>query len=64
MVEIDGDTHEETEAEDAARTLWLETQGYRVVTFTNDDVMQGLDAVLEGIVEAATGLRGREDDEV
>jgi len=61
VVEIDGDTHDETEAEDATRSLWLERQGYRVVRFTNDDVEKGLDAGLQEIVDAATGLPYRED---
>ena len=55
VVEIDGDTHDETEAEDATRSLWLERHGYRVVRFTNEDVEKGLDAVLQEIVDAASG---------
>jgi len=50
-IEIDGDTHAEPDqAEyDAARTAWLEAQGYRVIRFQNDDVHHHLSAVLEAI---------------
>lgn len=55
-VETDGDTHDETECHDAARSLWLKRQGYRVVRFTNDDVEKELDAVLQEIVDVASSL--------
>lgn len=61
VVEIDGDTHDETECHDAARSLWLKRQGYRVVRFTNDDVEKGLDAVLQEIVDVASSLPHRAD---
>jgi len=61
VVEIDGDPHDETEAEDAVHSLWLKRQGYRVVRFTNDDVEKGPDVVLQEIVDAASGLPCRED---
>lgn len=50
-IEIDGDTHAEPDrAEyDAARTTWLEAQGYRVIRFHNDDVHHNLSAVLDAI---------------
>ena len=45
-VELDGGYHEETEEYDASRTRFLEGEGYRVVRFTNDDVIEDPDAVL------------------
>src|SRR6185436_20821987 len=44
IIEIDGDTHTEPDqAEyDAARTAWLEAQGYRVIRFDNHEVHQNL----------------------
>jgi adenine-specific DNA-methyltransferase len=54
VVEVDGDTHREAnQAEyDAARTEWLESRGYRVVRFQNEDVHGNIDGVLLAIQEA------------
>ena len=49
VVEVDGDTHGGREAQDAARTRSLEAQGYRVVRFTNGEVMANLEGVLQAI---------------
>ncbi|MBB4856886.1 very-short-patch-repair endonuclease [Novosphingobium chloroacetimidivorans] len=46
VVEIDGDTHDADDARDAARTSFLNERGYRVVRFTNLDVMTNMDGVL------------------
>ena len=50
VIEIDGDTHAEAETYDAARTRALEARGYRVLRFTNSDVMTNLDEVLKAIL--------------
>jgi very-short-patch-repair endonuclease len=52
IIEIDGDTHSERQAFDAARTRELERRGYQVIRFTNIDVMANLDAVLGEILKA------------
>ena len=54
IVEIDGDTHAELDQVeyDAARTRWLESRGYRMIRFTNRQVGNQLDAVLEAIAVA------------
>ena len=49
VVEVDGDSHADKEEYDAERTEWLESQGYRVIRFTNREVENELDAVLEEI---------------
>ncbi|WP_010185064.1 endonuclease domain-containing protein [Sphingomonas sp. PAMC 26605] len=49
VIELDGDSHADDGAYDARRTVWLEQQGYRVIRFTNADVMGNLDGVLEAI---------------
>jgi very-short-patch-repair endonuclease len=54
IVEVDGETHSGRERQDAARTAFLEGQGYRVLRFTNDDVMSNLDGVLIMIASALT----------
>jgi very-short-patch-repair endonuclease len=57
VIEIDGDSHSDDRAEalDAARTAWLETQGFRVVRFWNHDVIEGTDDVMESIFYALEG---------
>ena len=51
VIEIDGDSHNDPDqAEyDAERTVWLEANGYRVIRFTNREVHENLDGVLEAI---------------
>ena len=58
VVELDGDTHAGREVEDRRRTLALEQMGYRVVRFSNADVMGNLEGVLRSIL---LGL-GRDPD--
>ena len=58
VVELDGDTHADREVEDRRRTLALEQMGYRVVRFSNADVMGNLEGVLRSIL---IGL-GRDPD--
>jgi very-short-patch-repair endonuclease len=50
VIELDGDTHAGREACDSARTRSLEDRGYRVLRFTNTDVMTNLDGVLRAIL--------------
>ena len=51
IIEIDGVTHETPEqlSHDARRTTWLESQGYRVIRFRNEELLGDLDFVLERI---------------
>lgn len=51
VVELDGDVHGFRETKDAARQTYLEEQGYRVVRFTNSDVLDNLPGVLETLWE-------------
>ena len=53
-VEIDGDTHAGREAQDRHRTTYLESVGYRVLRFTNAEVMGNLDGVLDVIGSASS----------
>ncbi|MFN3474247.1 MAG: endonuclease domain-containing protein [Blastomonas sp.] len=52
VIELDGDTHDGREVYDAERTRHLESQGYRVLRFTNYDVMTAMEGVLM-VIEAA-----------
>ena len=50
IVEVDGDTDGGREAYEKARTRALEDRGYRVLRFTNAEVMSNLDGVLRAIL--------------
>jgi very-short-patch-repair endonuclease len=52
IVEIDGPIHQYTPEEDAIRQEFLESLGFRVLRFTNEQVMTNIDGVLEKIAEA------------
>ncbi|HYF54273.1 MAG TPA: DUF559 domain-containing protein [Salinarimonas sp.] len=54
VVEVDGNQHgtDDVLAYDAARTAALEAQGFRVLRFSNRDVMTGIDVVLDTIFAA------------
>jgi len=49
VIEVDGDTHADAMERDTARTAVIEAEGYRVVRFTNGDVMDNLDGVLSSV---------------
>src|ERR1044071_6351960 len=51
VIEIDGSQHgeEENKIDDDARTRWLEGEGYRVLRFWNNDIVQNPQGVLDVI---------------
>lgn len=49
VIEVDGDSHAEQVEYDQQRTAWLESQGCRVIRFTNFDVLENLSGVIETI---------------
>ncbi len=56
VVEVDGSQHTENDQieHDTRRTEWLQAEGYRVIRFWSNDVMQSIDGVVQSILEAAT----------
>jgi adenine-specific DNA-methyltransferase len=52
VVEIDGGGHMEQQRKDERRTASLESYGFRVVRFWNNDVLKNTEAVLNEILEA------------
>ena len=54
VVEVDGQSHDMTFDHDRARTAFLRRQGYRVLRFSNRDVMNNLDGVIASIAAALT----------
>jgi very-short-patch-repair endonuclease len=54
IVELDGSQHAQArQAYDEQRTAWLESQGYRVLRFWNNDVLKSPRSVGEAILAAA-----------
>jgi very-short-patch-repair endonuclease len=53
IVELDGMTHVGTGDKDDARSRILERHGYRVIRFTNDEVLHSLEAVTDAILGEA-----------
>ena len=49
VIEVDGGEHSANVDSDAARTRFLEAEGYRVHRFWNNDVIENLDGVLDTI---------------
>ncbi len=47
IIELDGSQHEKQESYDAARTRYLEDDGYSVLRFWNGEVLAHLSGVLE-----------------
>ena len=61
LIEIDGGQHNETSAlaRDAVRTRWLESQGFAVLRFWNNDVMRngnGCQEVIAAAIEKRRSL--------
>jgi very-short-patch-repair endonuclease len=56
VIEVDGGQHNETDNvdADALRAAYLNTQGYRVLRFWNNDVLQNIEGVCEVIRKAVT----------
>ena len=55
VIEVDGGQHAEQADYDDARTAWLESQGFRVLRFWNNQVLQEMDAVREAVWLATGG---------
>jgi very-short-patch-repair endonuclease len=57
IVEVDGDSHDE--GKDRLRDDWLGEHGYRVVRFTNLEVMSNIAGVVDVIVSTLSHAPGR-----
>lgn len=54
VIELDGGQHQEQIEYDEKRTVFLQSQGWRVLRFWNNDVMVNIDGVLFNIANALT----------
>jgi very-short-patch-repair endonuclease len=54
IIEVDGSQHgnDIDRRHDEVRTRWLNSEGYRVMRFWNNDVMSKTEAVLEAVYNA------------
>jgi very-short-patch-repair endonuclease len=52
IIEVDGGQHADDEYGDAKRDAWLESQGFRVMRYWNNQVLNELDAVMADIARA------------
>ena len=57
VVELDGFSHDLRPEADAGRDAWMVRQGYRVLRFTNQDVLENAEGVFKAISEAVQGLK-------
>ena len=48
-IEVDGGQHSEIQTQDKARTVLLEAEGWKVLHFWNNEVLQNTESVLESI---------------
>jgi very-short-patch-repair endonuclease len=55
VVEVDGESHDGRDEDDAARTQYLEAHGLRVLRFSNEEVLLRLDEVAERILREIRG---------
>ena len=51
VVELDGSQHVEQEAADRRRSAFLTRQGYRVIRFWDNEVIEDIEAVLQRIMD-------------
>ena len=52
VVELDGGQHQEQADYDNERTRWLESRGFKVIRFWNNQVLEEAEAVEEAILIA------------
>ena len=52
IIEVDGGQHAMVGERDAARTRFLQAEGYRVIRFWNNDVLGNADGVIARVAQA------------
>ena len=55
VIEVDGSQHMARAEYDNKRTAYLETQGFRVMRFWDNDVLQQPENVMQAIFDSLTG---------
>ena len=57
IIELDGSHHLEQQSYDKQRTEYFESQGYKVIRFWNEDVLNNIEDALDKIKTALCGPR-------
>ena len=52
ILEVDGPIHQTQQAQDVERQGYLETLGLRVIRFTNDEILNDMNGVIERLSKA------------
>lgn len=52
VIEVDGASHDVRQEDDARRDAFMASLGYRILRFTNNDVLENLDGVVAVIAHA------------
>ncbi len=61
IIELDGSQHLEQEEYDEERTIFLESQGYKVIRFWNNDVIKDIESVIRAILFAMESHSSKEN---
>ena len=56
IIEVDGSVHEQQREQDQARNEHLQQYGYRILRFTNEQVLGDLDTVMDQIIQATQDI--------
>ena len=56
IIEVDGGQHDAKAAEDASRTEYLASRGYRVIRFWNNEVLENIEGVVWAIEQALANI--------
>ena len=57
IIEVDGGQHLEQEEYDHERTTFLQSKGYQVLRFWNNDVMKDVEGVMRSILETLEAMK-------
>jgi very-short-patch-repair endonuclease len=57
VLEVDGPIHDYQPEEDKIREIFIESQGLRLIRFSNEEVLNNLDRVLSKIADALSSPR-------
>ena len=61
IIELDGSQHLQQREYDAERTKYLESQGYKVIRFWNNDVIKDIESVIRAILFAMESHSSKEN---
>ncbi|KYC38376.1 restriction endonuclease [Scytonema hofmannii PCC 7110] len=59
IIEVDGSIHDTQQAEDAIRENWLKANGFSVIRFRNEQILNHIEAVLNEIANAIDSVSSK-----